>query len=115
MSGTGIPSSGADIGPIVAPESTPEVDPLEDAVADHPKVDEVVVIGVPDDTWGTVGKAVVEGDESLTLDELDSFLEDRLAGFKHPRGLAFVDEMPTSGPSKIDRDAVREAFGDAAN
>jgi fatty-acyl-CoA synthase len=88
---------------------------VEDAVADHPKVDEVVVIGVPDDTWGTVGKAVVEGDESLTLDELDSFLEDRLAGFKHPRGLAFVDEMPTSGPSKIDRDAVREAFGDAAN
>ncbi|WP_336038235.1 AMP-binding protein [Halobacterium yunchengense] len=84
---------------------------VEDAVADHPKVEEVVVVGVPDDTWGTVGKAVVQGDESLTLAALEAFLDDRLAGFKHPRHLAFVDELPTSGPSKIDRDAVREAFG----
>jgi fatty-acyl-CoA synthase len=84
---------------------------VEDAVVDHPKVAEVVVIGVPDETWGTVGKAVVQGDESLTLDELESFLDDRLARFKHPRDLAFVDEMPTSGPSKIDRDAVRDRFG----
>ncbi|MFB6269798.1 MAG: AMP-binding protein [Halobacterium sp.] len=85
---------------------------VEDVIADHPKVDEVVVIGVPDDTWGTVGKAVVEGDESLTLDELASFLDDRLARFKHPRSLAFVDEMPTSGPSKIDRAAVEDEFGE---
>jgi fatty-acyl-CoA synthase len=86
---------------------------VEDAVADHQKVDEVVVIGVPDEQWGHVGKAVVEGDRSLTLDELRSFLEDRLAGFKQPRHLAFVDEMPMSGPSKIDREAVKDRFGGA--
>ena len=86
---------------------------VEDAIADHPNVDEVVVIGVPDDTWGTVGKAVVEGDESLALEELTSFLNERLARFKHPRSLAFVDDMPTSGPSKIDRTAVREQFGES--
>jgi fatty-acyl-CoA synthase len=86
---------------------------VEDAIADHPNVDEVVVIGVPDDTWGTVGKAVVEGDESLTLDELETFLDGRLARFKHPHRLAFVDEMPTSGPSKIDRTAIRDRFGES--
>ena len=84
---------------------------VEDALADHPDIDEVVVIGVPDETWGTVGKAVVQGDESLTLSDLDSFLDGRLARFKHPHELAFVDEMPTSGPSKIDRDAIRDEFG----
>jgi len=68
-------------------------------------------VGVPDDTWGTVGKAVVEGDESLTIEALREFLDGRLAGFKQPRHLAFVDEMPTSGPSKIDRDAVEDEFG----
>ncbi|RBI62265.1 long-chain fatty acid--CoA ligase [halophilic archaeon] len=85
---------------------------VEDAVADHPKVDEVVVVGVPDEKWGTVGKAVVRGDGSLTLDELAAFLDGRLARFKRPRHLAFVDEMPTSGPSKIDREAVKAAFGE---
>jgi fatty-acyl-CoA synthase len=84
---------------------------VENAIADHPKVEEVVVIGVPDDTWGTVGKAVVEGDESLTIEELREFLDGRLARCAIPRHLAFVEEMPTSGPSKIDREAVREAFG----
>ncbi len=85
---------------------------VEDAVADHPAVSEVVVIGVPDDDWGTVGKAVVVADDELALDELRSFLDDRLARFKHPRSLAFTDEMPTSGPSKIDREAIRAEFGD---
>ncbi|WP_435064443.1 AMP-binding protein [Halobaculum sp. EA56] len=87
---------------------------VENVVTDHPKVREAVVVGVPDDTWGTVGKAVVQGDESLTLEELRGFLDGRLAGFKHPRHLAFVEEFPHSGPSKIDRDAVRERFGEDA-
>jgi fatty-acyl-CoA synthase len=84
---------------------------VEDVVADHPRVEEVVVVPVPDDTWGEVGKAVVEGDESLTLEELQAFMEDRIAGFKIPKHLDFVDEMPTSGPSKIDRQAIEEEFG----
>ncbi|WP_232685708.1 AMP-binding protein [Halobacterium zhouii] len=85
---------------------------VEDAVTDHPDVEDVVVVGVPDETWGTVGKAVVQGDPSFTLDELSAFLDGRLARFKHPRHLAFVEELPTSGPSKIDRDAVRAAHGE---
>ncbi|WP_135805698.1 AMP-binding protein [Halorussus marinus] len=85
---------------------------VEDRIADHPKVEEVVVVPVPDDRWGQVGKAVVQGEESLTLDELTAFLDGRLARFKRPRHLAFVDEMPTSGPSKIDREAVERAFGE---
>jgi fatty-acyl-CoA synthase len=84
---------------------------VEDVVSGHPKVDEVVVVPVPDEQWGQVGKAVVEGDESLGLDELTAFLDGKLARFKRPRHLAFVDEMPTSGPSKIDREAIAREFG----
>jgi fatty-acyl-CoA synthase len=94
---------------------------VEDAIADHPSVGEVVVIPVPDDTWGQVGKAVIEpasdvgsdgaADQSLTLDELRTFLNGRLARYKHPREIAFVEAMPTSGPDKIDRGAISDRFG----
>jgi fatty-acyl-CoA synthase len=87
---------------------------VEDAIADHSGVAEVVVVPVPDDQWGQVGKAVVEsadGEDSLTVADLSAFLDGRLARFKHPKHLAFVAEMPTSGPSKIDREAVADEFG----
>jgi fatty-acyl-CoA synthase len=88
---------------------------VEDAIADHPHVAEVVVIPIPDEQWGQVGKAVVEltddTDGELSLSSLRSFLGGRLARFKHPRELAFVEFIPTSGPSKIDREAVVERFG----
>ncbi|MFW5935112.1 MAG: AMP-binding protein [Halolamina sp.] len=85
---------------------------VENALTDHPEIDEAVVVPIPDETWGEVGKAVVVGDESLSLDDLIAFLDGRLASFKQPKALAFVDEMPTSGPSKIDRSAVDERFGE---
>ena len=85
---------------------------VEDALTDHPGIEEAVVIGVPSEEWGTVGKAVLVGDESLTLDDVKSHLASRVARFAVPKELAFVDEMPTSGPSKIDRTALKERFGE---
>ncbi|MDS0276664.1 AMP-binding protein [Halomicroarcula sp. S1AR25-4] len=88
---------------------------VEDAIADYDAVAECVVVPVSDDQWGQVGKAVVEltpGVAAFSLDALRSFLDGRLARFKHPHHLAFVDEMPTSGPDKIDRQAVTERFGE---
>jgi fatty-acyl-CoA synthase len=84
---------------------------VEDVVTDHPDIDEAVVVPVPDDSWGEVGKAVVEGDADLTLGDLQEFLEDRLARYKFPRAMEVVEEIPTSGVSKIDRTAVEERFG----
>jgi fatty-acyl-CoA synthase len=85
---------------------------VEDAVAAHPDVEDVVVVPVDDEQWGRVGKAVYEGDPDLALANLRSFLDDRLARFKHPRHLAHVDALPMSGPSKIDREAVEAEHGD---
>ena len=88
---------------------------VEDVIADHPKVEDVIVVPVPDDTWGEVGKAVVEGDDSLTLSELQSFMDSRIASFKIPKHIAFVEAMPTSGPAKIDRQAIESEFGGDAH
>ncbi|ADQ67053.1 acyl-CoA synthetase (AMP-forming)/AMP-acid ligase II [Halogeometricum borinquense DSM 11551] len=84
---------------------------VEDAVTAHPKVEDAVVIGIPDERWGQVGRAVVQGDDSVTVEELSAFLDDRLARFKQPKSVVFVDEMPMSGPSKIDRQALKDRFG----
>lgn len=83
---------------------------VEGAIAEHPAVDEVVVLGVADEEWGEVGLAVVECSSPLTLKALRSFLDGRLARFKHPRRLEVVDRMPTSGPDKIDRQSLRDRF-----
>lgn len=85
---------------------------VEAAIADHAKVGDAVVVGVPDERFGTVGHAVVEGDDSLTLSSLESFLEGRVADYAVPKGLTVVDELPRSGVAKIDREAVAERFVD---
>ena len=85
---------------------------VENVLADHPTVEEVIVVPVDDETWGQVGKAVVQGADSLTLEDLQSFAEGKMAEFKLPRHLAFVEEMPTSGPSKIDRGAIEAEYGE---
>jgi fatty-acyl-CoA synthase len=85
---------------------------VENAITDHPAVDEAVLVPVPDEQWGEVGKAVVESDDPLELSELRGFLDGRIARYKLPRTLEVVDEIPTSGVSKIDRTAVRERFAE---
>ena len=85
---------------------------VEDAVADYPPVEEVVVVPVSDETWGQVGRAVVESEQEFTVEDLRAFLDDRLARFKHPRSVVFVDELPMAGPSKIDREAVARTHGE---
>lgn len=85
---------------------------IEDAITEHPKVEEAVVFGVPDETWGAVGKAVVAGDESLSLAELDRFLTPRIARFAIPRYLEVVESLPESAVGKIDRAAAEARFGE---
>lgn len=85
----------------------PEV--IEDTLADHPGVTEVGVIGIPHDTWGTTPMAIVVG--GADRDTLDAFARENLADYEAPRAYEFVDELPRSGPGKLDRDALREQYG----
>jgi 2-furoate---CoA ligase len=76
---------------------------VEEVLAQHPKVADVAVAGLPDEVWGQVVTAfVVPGDPSLTPEELDAFClaSRQLARFKRPRRYVFVRAIPRSPTGK---------------
>lgn len=82
---------------------------LEEVLAHHPKVLEVGVIGIPSDKTGEEPKAyVVKKDQSLTEKELLDFAKKELTGYKRPRSVEFVDELPKSNVGKILRKEIRK-------
>lgn len=82
---------------------------VEGVIASHPKVLECAVIGVPDEKSGEAVKAfVVKKDESLTEAELKKFCEKELTGYKRPRQIEFVKDLPKSNVGKILRRELRK-------
>ncbi len=84
----------------------------ENALQEHPAVHEVAVVGVPDPKWGEAVKAVValEPGRHASAKELISFCKERIAGYKCPRSVDFVDELPKSTVGKILRREVRNRY-----
>jgi fatty-acyl-CoA synthase len=84
---------------------------VEDALAGHPAIAEVAVIGRPHHKWGEVPIAVVALRESeLTLEDVTDFLNDRLARYKHPKGLEILESLPRNASGKILKVELRELF-----
>jgi long-chain acyl-CoA synthetase len=85
---------------------------VESALSEHPDVADVAVIGVPDERWGETVKAVVvrrPGSE-LTEGALLDWARDRVAGFKRPRSVDFVDELPRNPSGKLLKRVLREPY-----
>ncbi|MBO9469812.1 AMP-binding protein [Endozoicomonas sp. G2_2] len=81
---------------------------IEDVVAQHPKVLEAACIGVDDEKSGEAVKIfVVKKDDSLTDKELIDFCREQLTGYKVPKQVAFIDELPKSNVGKILRKDLR--------
>jgi fatty-acyl-CoA synthase len=83
---------------------------VEQAITELEAVGSVAVIGVPDERWGEVPRAVVllrEGAQ-LTEAELRAHLEGRLARYKIPKSVVFVDEMPRTASGKIRKADLRK-------
>lgn len=85
---------------------------IEDVVAAHPKVVEVGAIGAPDEKSGEVVKVVVvRNDATLTAKELEDYCRKELTGYKVPRYIEFVDELPKTNVGKILRRELRDLYG----
>jgi fatty-acyl-CoA synthase len=87
---------------------------VESVLYDHPAIAEVAVIGLPDERWGEVVVAVaaLKPDQTLELNELRQFAEDRLARFKLPTRLEFVDALPRNPAGKVLKYQLREQLND---
>lgn len=90
---------------------------VENALAAHPAIAEVAVIGRPDEKWGEVPVAVVAlgapDQTDLDLHELDAFLDERLARYKHPKAVEVVDALPRNPAGKVLKTELRARFGAA--
>lgn len=85
---------------------------IEEALARHPAVREVSVIGVPDPKWGEAIKAVVAlvPGKTATEKELIAFCQDNIASYKKPKSVDFVDDLPKSNYGKILKRDLREPY-----
>jgi fatty-acyl-CoA synthase len=85
---------------------------VESAVCDHPDVAEAAVIGVPDDTWGEVVKAIVvlKPGKQATASDIIGFTRAHIAAFKTPKTVDFMDALPRNASGKILRRHLRDPY-----
>ena len=94
-------------GEFISPEE------VENCIAGHPAVDEVAVIGVPDETWGEEPRAIVvlKKGKKATSEEIMEYCRTNLASYKRPRSVVFVDELPRNPMGKVIKRELREKYG----
>jgi long-chain acyl-CoA synthetase len=86
---------------------------VENAIASHPSVAQVAVIGIPSEQWGESVMAIVvpQPDKAVTEDEIKAWARDRIAGYKVPKTVEFRTEpLPLSGAMKVLKRELREPY-----
>jgi long-chain acyl-CoA synthetase len=85
---------------------------VENVLSTHPDVGAVAVVGVPDQRWGEAVKAVVipRRDSRPTQDDLLAYCRERLAGYKVPKSIDFVESFPVTGTGKISKKDLRAPY-----
>jgi fatty-acyl-CoA synthase len=83
---------------------------VEGTLLRHPAVQEVAIVGLPDEKWGETPHAfvVLRDGGSATEEEIIGFARESLAHFKAPRGVTFVDELPKTATGKIQKFVLRK-------
>jgi len=85
---------------------------VESALCDHPDVAEAAVIGIPDDKWGEAVEAVVvmKPGKAASAADIINFTRERIAGFKTPKSVDFIEALPRNPSGKILRRHLRDPY-----
>ena len=85
---------------------------VEDVLHSHPKIDEAAIIGVPDTDWGETVRAIVvlKSDLFVTEREVIEFCRGKLASFKKPESVVFVNDLPKNPMGKVLKRILRERY-----
>ena len=94
-------------GEMISPEE------VEQLLLTHPAVEDTAVIGVPDDHWGERPRALVvlKRNTQANEDELIEYCRDRIASFKRPESVVFVQDLPRNPMGKVLKRVLREEYG----
>ena len=84
---------------------------IEDVLHNHPKIEDVAVIGVPDQKWGESLKAfiVTNNPNELEPEEVLSFCENNISKIKMPKIIEFIDKIPRNANGKVLKTALRKS------
>jgi long-chain acyl-CoA synthetase len=85
---------------------------IEGVLYAHPQIIDAAVFGIPDDEWGESVYAVVQPKpgETIDLDELREFVDERIGGYKRPRGYEVREELPRTDAGKLLKRVMRDEF-----
>ena len=94
-------------GEMVSPEE------VEKVLHSHPAIDEAAIIGVPDIDWGECVRAIVVLKQGFhaTENEISEYCRERLASFKKPETVLFVESLPRNSMGKVLKTVLREEHG----
>jgi fatty-acyl-CoA synthase len=86
---------------------------VEEVLHSYPKIEEAAVIGVSSPEWGQEPRALVvlKKGEEATSEEIIEYCRSKLAGFKRPRSVVFIEALPRSAMGKVLRKKLREQYG----
>jgi acyl-CoA synthetase (AMP-forming)/AMP-acid ligase II len=85
---------------------------VENILFSHPAIEDVAIVGVPDEQWGecVTAVAVVKPGASVSADELIAYARSKIAGFKIPKSVDFVQALPRNATGKVMRRLIKERY-----
>ena len=85
---------------------------VENALMSHPQILDAAVVGVPDEKWGetVMGFVILAEDSSINEDEIIAYSREKIAGFKCPKTIKFINEIPRNPTGKVLRKDLREPY-----
>ncbi len=84
---------------------------IEDVLRNHDQISECAVVGLPDEEWGEiVAASLITGGKEVNLDELHTWLKDRLPSYKFPRRIIFQKDLPRNAMGKVSKNELKKMF-----